>query len=94
MKLDVAPPNPTIGDASACPTGRNFEVEIALLKQRTMTIEANLGKMNCTLDKIEATLDEFRSSADRKPSWTVTVALTLMSSGFVGMLMFILGGLG
>lgn len=99
MELITTPPEsvsrlPLTGDASACATGRNFEVEIALLKQRTMTIETNLEKMNCTLGKIETTLDDFRSSADRKPSWAVTIVLAMMSSGFVGMLMFILGGLG
>ena len=70
-------------------TNRNCVVG-AKLTERVNGLESIMEKFDKTVNKIDIRLDELREGWQKRPSWTVTILLTILTSSTTGLLVTLL----
>ncbi|MEW6047861.1 MAG: hypothetical protein AB1609_15515 [Bacillota bacterium] len=63
----------------------NLEVEVARIDERVSDLEEWRVKQNGLLADIQKDLRRLREDWGRRPTWAVTVIISLLSSACVGM---------
>ena len=62
----------------------------AKLTERVNGLESIMEKFDKTVNKIDIRLDELREGWQKRPSWTVTILLTILTSSTTGLLVTLL----
>lgn len=70
----------------------NLEVEIARIDERVSDLEEWRNKQNSLLEEIQRELRRLREDWGRRPTWAVSVLISLLSSACVGMALYIITG--
>lgn len=70
----------------------SLEVEVARIDERVSDLEEWRVKQNGLLAEIQKDLRRLREDWGRRPTWVVTVMISVLSSACVGMALYILTG--
>ncbi|MEW6048887.1 MAG: hypothetical protein AB1609_20850 [Bacillota bacterium] len=70
----------------------NLEVEVARIDERVSDLEEWRVRQNGLLAEIQKDLRRLREDWGRRPTWAVTVLISLLSSACVGMALYIITG--